>query len=126
MRLRIRTAKRIARERRKPDASEVLSPRHSAAFALHALGVVTRARIMGELAHKSGMSCEGLCKAPPTDARGGKQLCIQVHTRTREAEADRAGSACAMTHCFPIVIWWAVEGSNFRPLPCEGSALPLS
>ncbi len=22
--------------------------------------------------------------------------------------------------------WWAVLGSNQRPLPCEGSALPLS
>jgi hypothetical protein len=22
--------------------------------------------------------------------------------------------------------WWAVQGSNLRPLPCEGSALPLS
>jgi hypothetical protein len=24
------------------------------------------------------------------------------------------------------VFWWAVQGSNLRPLPCEGSALPLS
>jgi hypothetical protein len=24
------------------------------------------------------------------------------------------------------VVWWAVQGSNLRPLPCEGSALPLS
>jgi hypothetical protein len=23
-------------------------------------------------------------------------------------------------------IWWAVQGSNLRPLPCEGNALPLS
>lgn len=22
--------------------------------------------------------------------------------------------------------WWAVEGSNFRPPPCQGGALPLS
>jgi hypothetical protein len=22
--------------------------------------------------------------------------------------------------------WWAMQGSNLRPLPCEGSALPLS
>lgn len=22
--------------------------------------------------------------------------------------------------------WWAVQGSNLRPLPCEGNALPLS
>ena len=26
-------------------------------------------------------------------------------------------------YCF---YWWAVQGSNLRPLPCEGSALPLS
>jgi hypothetical protein len=25
-----------------------------------------------------------------------------------------------------LVFWWAVQGSNLRPLPCEGSALPLS
>jgi hypothetical protein len=24
------------------------------------------------------------------------------------------------------IFWWAVQGSNLRPLPCEGSALPLS
>ena len=24
------------------------------------------------------------------------------------------------------IIWWAQVGSNHRPLPCEGSALPLS
>ena len=24
------------------------------------------------------------------------------------------------------LFWWAVQGSNLRPLPCEGSALPLS
>ena len=25
-----------------------------------------------------------------------------------------------------LILWWAVQGSNLRPLPCEGSALPLS
>ncbi len=25
-----------------------------------------------------------------------------------------------------FISWWAVQGSNLRPLPCEGSALPLS
>jgi hypothetical protein len=25
-----------------------------------------------------------------------------------------------------LMIWWAVQGSNLRPLPCEGNALPLS
>ena len=29
----------------------------------------------------------------------------------------------ALTICF---YWWAVLGSNQWPLPCEGSALPLS
>ena len=28
--------------------------------------------------------------------------------------------------CFQGLIWWAVQGSNLRPLPCEGNALPLS
>ncbi len=26
--------------------------------------------------------------------------------------------------CTPV--WWVVQGSNLWPLPCEGSALPLS
>jgi len=25
-----------------------------------------------------------------------------------------------------LICWWAVQGSNLRPLPCEGNALPLS
>lgn len=25
-----------------------------------------------------------------------------------------------------LISWWAVQGSNLRPLPCEGNALPLS
>ena len=25
-----------------------------------------------------------------------------------------------------LLFWWAMLGSNQRPLPCEGSALPLS
>ena len=29
----------------------------------------------------------------------------------------------AVSRCF---YWWAVQGLNLRPLPCEGSALPLS
>ena len=24
------------------------------------------------------------------------------------------------SHCFQTIIWWAVQGSNLRPLPCEG------
>ena len=27
---------------------------------------------------------------------------------------------------FNVQKWWAMLGSNQRPLPCEGSALPLS
>jgi hypothetical protein len=27
---------------------------------------------------------------------------------------------------FSFATWWAVQGSNLRPLPCEGNALPLS
>ena len=26
----------------------------------------------------------------------------------------------------PCFKWWAMQGLNLRPLPCEGSALPLS
>ena len=30
-------------------------------------------------------------------------------------------------HCiFVVGEWWAMQGLNLRPLPCEGSALPLS
>ena len=27
---------------------------------------------------------------------------------------------------FPNCSWWVMQGLNLRPLPCEGSALPLS
>ena len=27
---------------------------------------------------------------------------------------------------YRLKTWWAMQGSNLRPLPCEGSALPLS
>ena len=30
------------------------------------------------------------------------------------------------TGVFTAKRWWALQGSNLRPLPCEGSALPLS
>lgn len=50
------------------------------------------------------------------------------------------GADCAVTHasfCALVSLidlyflelsaeWWAMQGLNLRPLPCEGSALPLS
>ncbi len=39
--------------------------------------------------------------------------------RAREAETENPALS-------RVLIWWAVQGSNLRPLPCEGNALPLS
>jgi hypothetical protein len=42
-------------------------------------------------------------------------------------KATRAGVAFFVKHPeHQGSIWWAVQGSNLRPLPCEGNALPLS
>jgi hypothetical protein len=37
--------------------------------------------------------------------------------------AFRSEELIALSVCS---IWWAVQGLNLRPLPCESSALPLS
>src|SRR5262249_17667949 len=39
-----------------------------------------------------------------------------VNTMLRAAVTNLSGCFC----------WWALEGLNLRPLPCEGNALPLS
>jgi hypothetical protein len=39
-------------------------------------------------------------------------------------EGGRSGAAKAQV-C-DLRLWWALQVSNLRPLPCEGSALPLS
>jgi hypothetical protein len=38
-----------------------------------------------------------------------------------EPAHEKAGARPAFSS-----FWWAVQGSNLRPLPCEGNALPLS
>jgi hypothetical protein len=39
---------------------------------------------------------------------------------------ERVSSEARSDAGFCGIGWWAVLGSNQRPLPCEGSALPLS
>ena len=45
-------------------------------------------------------------------------------------QMTRGGACRKATARQPVDIfrncWWAVQGLNLRPLPCEGSALPLS
>ena len=38
----------------------------------------------------------------------------------------RTFESLELSACVCFVFWWAVLGSNQWPLPCEGSALPLS
>ena len=46
---------------------------------------------------------------------------------SRGPEAAAAASAQIVSISrSPWVSWWALQDSNLRPLPCEGSALPLS
>lgn len=52
--------------------------------------------------------------------------------RVAFAPARDAGTAQQWTGVRTVRIkmvrreWWAMQGLNLRPLPCEGSALPLS
>jgi len=43
-----------------------------------------------------------------------------------QSEAESLTSASANSADCEDVSWWALQDSNLRPLPCEGSALPLS
>ena len=55
---------------------------------------------------------------PSGDVAGFVAISPQLHLpRTLSKKASR---------CREAFYWWAVQGSNLRPLPCEGSALPLS
>jgi hypothetical protein len=42
-----------------------------------------------------------------------------THGENMKKQARYCYLACQLS-------WWAMLGSNQRPLPCEGSALPLS
>jgi hypothetical protein len=45
-----------------------------------------------------------------------------MHKKSRR----KAGFFCMADTIGVQLMWWAVQGSNLRPLPCEGNALPLS
>ena len=49
----------------------------------------------------------------------GPRLHVRACLRTRPGRLASPWMAAAWR-------WWAVQGSNLRPLPCEGNALPLS
>ena len=44
--------------------------------------------------------------------------------RDRDRRHDHEEHEAGVTR--PKGAWWAIQGSNLWPLPCEGSALPLS
>jgi len=46
--------------------------------------------------------------------------------QTAQAEAKSLTDAPANSAEPQAESWWALQDSNLRPLPCEGSALPLS
>src|SRR5882724_3172021 len=46
--------------------------------------------------------------------------------QTAQAEAEPLTDRSANTANSEAESWWALQDSNLRPLPCEGSALPLS
>jgi hypothetical protein len=51
------------------------------------------------------------------DCVTGKELATSEKRQEKNPASQRLAGFLA---------WWAVQGSNLRPLPCEGSALPLS
>ncbi len=59
--------------------------------------------------------------------RAAVQARAAVPCLSRGPEAAAAASAQIVSISrSPWVSWWALQDSNLRPLPCEGSALPLS
>jgi hypothetical protein len=58
--------------------------------------------------------------ASPSVEDAGVKLLPDLHHRFLQRTRKRPRRAA------PLYLWWAVQGSNLRPLPCEGSALPLS
>src|SRR5215472_15830697 len=44
----------------------------------------------------------------------------------RVRELGKTGVRAALKPVFTGLSWWALQGLNLRPLPCEGNALPLS
>ena len=68
----------------------------------------------------SGRDCDASRTQWPRTVR--PRTSVAMLTRLTGREPDGAASR------FParVSIWWAMLGLNQRPLPCEGSALPLS
>ena len=51
---------------------------------------------------------------------------VKMHTLPRKTRHMAGFVDASVKCCFYVCFWWAVQGSNLRPLPCEGNALPLS
>jgi len=52
--------------------------------------------------------------APPEPHEAPDRVSVETYASAEAAENPTA------------LGWWALQDSNLRPLPCEGSALPLS
>jgi hypothetical protein len=51
---------------------------------------------------------------------------METEFRSAKPRIYRAIPDTGKSHQSGATGWWAMQGSNLRPLPCEGSALPLS
>lgn len=58
-------------------------------------------------------------------AAGARAVRTGQPTRTRSGNGGQQKSR-PKGRLLHVAVWWAVQGSNLRPLPCEGNALPLS
>ena len=74
----------------------------------------------------------GKRRREPTQARSkaeAKALADELEVETRAvaaSESEPLTDVAANTAESGAESWWALQDSNLRPLPCEGSALPLS
>jgi hypothetical protein len=74
----------------------------------------------------------GLHEAPKVggDCRSGrhgrKPLCSGFFHTFFHADKEKRPAIPRKPLISNTILWWAVQGLNLRPLPCEGSALPLS
>jgi hypothetical protein len=60
------------------------------------------------------------------EARKTPDSRAETDTASANPRKYRGPSQTRKTTEFARTGWWAMQGSNLRPLPCEGSALPLS
>jgi hypothetical protein len=65
-------------------------------------------------------------RATPKDSEKGGRAQSDFLGRNMGADLGRNARCKNLVMTNKDLQWWALQGLNLRPLPCEGNALPLS